>query len=827
LAGSAWLLAIRALLGSEVSPETAAAAVQAWLRLHPSPLSERLGTLQKVEVFRNDRGDALYYVVGLSPSGFVIMPADDLVEPVIAFATRGRFDPSPRHPLGALVSQDVPARVKAARAASFVSVFPDARGKWQFLRRISADGAGPSRLKALQAVRPSDPRVAPLVRTLWDQQTADTGVACYNYYTPPYPAGSPDNYCCGCVATAMAQVLNYFQWPKVGVGTNAFTIGIKGVDHTARLRGGDGLGGPYQWQSMPADPTSPTADQCQAIGALTSDAGVAARMRYAPDGSGAFWSDARNALANTFKFKRAVMATSSGPAVGLGSGLLTMINPNLDSGFPVLLAIYGPTGSHAVLCDGYGYELGTLYHHLNLGWGGHGNAWYALPTVDGVNYQFTNIDGCIYNLFPAASGEIISGRVLDTNNAPIADATVSAVRVAGGVYSATTDHRGIYALPGIPSGSKYALTASRQGHLPGTRTYSTGSSSDNPLKSGNVWRADFTLVPTNASPLITSQPVNASAMLGGMAVFHAGVIGASPLTFQWLKREAGAADGGLIAGATTASLALSNVTAADAAGYSLLLTNAYGAATSTWAALTVCAANSAFQTTFDELPNAMNEPSIPAGYGGLNWYNFRYLDAVRTTARPSGYQVGMRSASVVAFNGYGSPASITSTGLFNFVSAFLTAAWNENLRLTVEGYTAGRLTYSNSYTLSPTAPTLIRFNYLGVDEVDFISSGGTLHQGYSHPEPAEQFVLEDVTMALAGEPIIPPTFQTVSRNAGTITLRWDAVVGQRYQVQFKPDLAHADWIALSTALLATNSSAVWSDKLSTDRQRYYRVVLLP
>ena len=52
----------------------------------------------------------------------------------------------------------------------------------------------------------------------------------------------------------------------------------------------------------------------------------------------------------------------------------TIINPNLDAGCPVMLGI-DPIG-HAVPCDGYGYDLSTLYHHLNYGWSGNFNAWY-------------------------------------------------------------------------------------------------------------------------------------------------------------------------------------------------------------------------------------------------------------------------------------------------------------------------------------------------------------------------------------------------------------------------------------------------------------------
>ena len=78
------------------------------------------------------------------------------------------------------------------------------------------------------------------------------------------------------------------------------------------------------------------------------------------------------------------------------------------------------------------------------------------------------------------------------------------------------------------------------------------------------------------------------------------------------------------------------------------------------------------------------------------------------------------------------------------LSAYLTAAWNDNLRVELKGYNGARLIYDNTYTLSATAPTLITFNYVGVTSVQFISSGGTLHPGYCGS--GEHFVMDNVTV---------------------------------------------------------------------------------
>ena len=97
---------------------------------------------------------------------------------------------------------------------------------------------------------------------------------------------------------------------------------------------------------------------------------------------------------------------------------------------------------------------------------------------------------------------------------------------------------------------------------------------------------------------------------------------------------------------------------------------------------------------------------------------------------PSGYQFAAISANNVAFNGFGNSAVVSNT-LFNLNSAYLTAIWRDNLTVEVIGSLLGVSIYDNTYVLSATAPTLINFNYLGIDSVEFsIFSGGTHHPGY-------------------------------------------------------------------------------------------------
>lgn len=147
--------------------------------------------------------------------------------------------------------------------------------------------------------------------------------------------------------------------------------------------------------------------------------------------------------------------------------------------------------------------------------------------------------------------------------------------------------------------------------------------------------------------------------------------------------------------------------------------------------------------TFDGLPTQQQAPSldytfIPNGHGGLIWNNFGVLNG---TIRPAGegYHAGVVSQNNVAFNFNGDPASISvAAGLFNLDSAYLTHALNLDTPLTirVQGLVASTVLYDNTYTVYRTDPTLVNFNYVGVDRITFVSS------------PNQQFAMDNLVVTV-------------------------------------------------------------------------------
>jgi len=467
-------------------------AVTGWLSIDQQPLDTTLGwQVVKVETFNDEGGDQVYYIVYLQPAGFVIVSADDLIEPIVGFADDGTYDPSLDNPLGALVSNDLNGRMAALRNAKSLEAPArmeealKSQAKWGRLISL-ADGPedGPVS-KGRTSI--SEVRVAPLVQTRWSQGDSPCPIFpfyCYNYYTP-------NHYPCGCVATAMAQLMRYYQHPASGIGVHGFTITVDGASRTAYTRGGDGSGGPYQWSKMVLVPDCATGDdKHRAIGALCYDAGVSVNMNYASGGSWAYADSPRYALTNTFQYENAVVGVNGW--ANIGPGLTGMVNPNLDAKSPVILSI-GGEGAHAVVCDGYGHDSRTLYHHINMGWGGADDAWYNLPNID-ASYNFNSVDACIYNIRTTGSGdgEVISGRVLYANGDPIPNADVSFPGIRSRVFT-KTDSRGIYSFSDLDSNTSYVLTASVRAYTSSSQTIVTGASLDNQATSGNVWGIDFVL----------------------------------------------------------------------------------------------------------------------------------------------------------------------------------------------------------------------------------------------------------------------------------------------------------------------------------------------
>ena len=73
-------------------------------------------------------------------------------------------------------------------------------------------------------------------------------------------------------------------------------------------------------------------------------------------------------------------------------------------------------------------------------------------------------------------------------------------------------------------------------------------------------------------------------------------------------------------------------------------------------------------------------------------------------------------------------------------------------------------------------------------------------------------------------PIVPAFTQT--NGSSDFGFTWSAIPGVTYQVQYKTNLAQADWINLGDPITTTNPAASILDSFGTDPERFYRVQLV-
>lgn len=447
-----------------VSVEQAKSAARAWA-LRGGTLGARLGTSVADVATQTLPSGATLYAVRMSGGGTVFLASDTEREPIIAFTgeTTDVATIDPASPLWALLIRDAEVRAAtpvlpvaasaAPAAASATAAATRAAAKWTALlaEGAAADDATIKQPSRTHISSPGDLRAGPLVQSKWDQGTAG-GQTCYNRFTPTLSDGQ--NAVCGCVATAMAQVMRYHGHPTASVTpvTRKCTVqaSTRGRAAVTNLTTQAGV---YDWANMPLVPVRGVSDaQCDAIGKLTSDAGISVYMNYdlaRAGGSGSFMFNVVNALRGVFGYANA--AYYSADEVSANAGVLQRaMFSNFDAGFPVLMGISG-AGGHAIVGDGYGYNGGTVYVHLNMGWSGQSDYWYNLPDIDTTSgYHFTVFDDLVFNIFPTsasgASQATLAGRVVDDATNALADAAVR-VYAAGTttlVTNGVTTANGVY-----------------------------------------------------------------------------------------------------------------------------------------------------------------------------------------------------------------------------------------------------------------------------------------------------------------------------------------------------------------------------------------------
>ena len=207
--------------------------------------------------------------------------------------------------------------------------------------------------------------VQALIRTQWNQGTP------YNNLCPML---NGQRCITGCVATAMAQVMKYWEWPKHGYGS--MTYYDPGCGQTLSR---DFTESEYDWDNMREKYSSGTSDgDAWPVATLMRDCGYAVEMNYTPSESGACVS----AYTMETYFHYSSLATDRYVRAYPVEKWHEFIREDLLAGRPVLYSGQSSSGGHEFIIDGFDTED---YYHVNWGWGGYQDGWFILTALNGYN----------------------------------------------------------------------------------------------------------------------------------------------------------------------------------------------------------------------------------------------------------------------------------------------------------------------------------------------------------------------------------------------------------------------------------------------------------
>ena len=302
-----------------------------------------------------------YYAYNLEGGGWIIVAGEDRAATVLGYSDQGELN-----------FNNLPC--------NFEGLLNGYKREIEFLQTYTDDDLVPRPKTADGKGRV----VNPLIQTNWGQEMP------YYLQCPIYQ----NEYCVvGCVATAMAQVMKYWQYPQECNGVaryycydiGGYLSALPATTFNYNLMLDSYCHWDYNTSTLVQD--TYTDAQAQEVAKLSRYCGQAVEMSYSPEGSGAYTWDQLDAM-NNFGYSSAELVEKGG---WYGSDNYTtaewetMLLTELRAGRPVLYSASDPAeGGHAFICDGYN---GEDKFHFNFGWYGTCDGWYVSTALDMVHRE--------------------------------------------------------------------------------------------------------------------------------------------------------------------------------------------------------------------------------------------------------------------------------------------------------------------------------------------------------------------------------------------------------------------------------------------------------
>ena len=291
----------------------------------------------------NETTPAVYVFNAVGEQGFVLVSAEDNARAVLGYSDEGHID-----------AQNIPANMRA-----WLQMYAD---------ELARAAKAPAAADAQRSVE-YYPAVEPLIGNVaWNQD------APYNNHCPIDPKTNQRSVT-GCMATAAAQVMYHHKYPKKGTGSYSYSCGWENlsVDFSKAT---------YDWDHMlPSYKNGYTQQESDAVAQLMYHVGVASNMWYGSSASGAAMGTAMQAMMRHFDYDAAIRVLMKDYMDE--EAVMDAIVADLLSSRPIFIeALTKKSEGHAFVCDGIQADG---YIHINWGWGGYGNGYFALSAMNPTN----------------------------------------------------------------------------------------------------------------------------------------------------------------------------------------------------------------------------------------------------------------------------------------------------------------------------------------------------------------------------------------------------------------------------------------------------------
>jgi sugar lactone lactonase YvrE len=338
--------------------------------------------------------------------------------------------------------------------------------------------------------------------------------------------------------------------------------------------------------------------------------------------------------------------------------------------------------------------------------------------------------------------------------------------------------------------------------------------------------ASLTIVPL----LIAPQPQNAEIVQSSNATFSVAASGVGPFGYQWQYNGTNLANGGQIGGSLTANLNISATTPGNAGNYQVIVTNIYGAVTSTVATLTILPPPQP-APVFGNSPDWGNsfEVSWASGIssGGavgftplqnitlsgvtvwLSYYTGQYgqtnIVAIYNNALSSSAPANRPGAQITALRGPLPNDGTLAPFTFAYSSGQNVLRTNQEYWLLIEGNGTNPNIEVTSYWDGGGAP-----------------AGDVAYDG-SVSLAGGSFEPSSVMPAFTINGTLPPPTVTARSFRGRIILTWPVGLNQIYQVQYTTNIFQPTWVNLGNPIITTNYILSVPDA-ANGSQRFYRIL---